>query len=229
MPDSELRAKVTPDYTIGCKRIILSDTLYPALSAPNTTLHDRHDGIVRFDATGIVTASGEHLDLDVVVFSTGYDATDGLIPYEVRGRDGARLADFWHEFPRAYLGAFIDQHLLDLFKRLEWHGHPRILYLEDVIFEHMHFRSGKGDFDQIYGNRGRFADDDIFLGLRAERSAAAGRLQAAIEGRTPAAEKKTSVGESFLDATLLDRDISPARRAKLFFWLLARRAARKVL
>jgi len=132
-------------------------------------------------------------------------------------------------FPRAYLGAFIDQHLLDLFKRLEWHGHPRILYLEDVIFEHMHFRSGKGDFDQIYGNRGRFADDDIFLGLRAERSAAAARLQAAIEGRTAVSEKKTSVGESFLDATLFDRDISPARRAKLFFWLLARRTASKLL
>jgi cation diffusion facilitator CzcD-associated flavoprotein CzcO len=107
VPDPELRAKVTPDYTIGCKRIILSDTLYPALSAPNTMLHDRHDGIVRFDATGIVTASGEHLDLDVVVFSTGYDATDGLIPYEVRGRDGTRLADFWHEFPRAYLGTTV--------------------------------------------------------------------------------------------------------------------------
>jgi hypothetical protein len=43
----------------------------------------------------------------VVVFSTGYDATDGLIPYEVRGRDGTRLADFWHEFPRAYLGTTV--------------------------------------------------------------------------------------------------------------------------
>jgi cation diffusion facilitator CzcD-associated flavoprotein CzcO len=107
VPDPELRAKVTPDYTIGCKRIILSDTLYPALSAPNATLHDRHDGIARFDATGVVTASGEHLDLDVVVFSTGYDATDGLIAYDVRGRDGVRLADVWHDHPRAYLGTSV--------------------------------------------------------------------------------------------------------------------------
>jgi cation diffusion facilitator CzcD-associated flavoprotein CzcO len=107
VPDPELRAKVTPDYTIGCKRIILSDTFYPALSAPNATLHDRHDGIARFDATGVVTASGEHLDLDVVVFSTGYDATDGLIAYDVRGRDGVRLADVWHDHPRAYLGTSV--------------------------------------------------------------------------------------------------------------------------
>ena len=107
LPDPDLRAQVTPDYTIGCKRIILSDTLYPALSAPNVTLHDRTDGIDRFDRTGIVTATGEHLDLDVVVFSTGYDATDGLIPYDVRGRDGVRLADVWREFPRAYLGTTV--------------------------------------------------------------------------------------------------------------------------
>ncbi len=107
VPDPDLRAKLTPDYTIGCKRIILSDTLYPALGAPNTTLHDRHDGIDHFDATGIVTASGEHLDLDVVVFSTGYDATDGVIAYDVRGRDGVALADVWDEFPRAYLGTTV--------------------------------------------------------------------------------------------------------------------------
>ncbi|WP_210502848.1 flavin-containing monooxygenase [Nocardioides xinjiangensis] len=107
VPDPSLRAALTPDYTIGCKRIILSSTLYPALSAGNTTLHDRHDGIDHFDATGVVTASGEHLDLDVVVFSTGYDATDGLIPYEVRGRDGVRLADFWQDYPRAYLGTTV--------------------------------------------------------------------------------------------------------------------------
>jgi cation diffusion facilitator CzcD-associated flavoprotein CzcO len=107
VPDPDLRAKLTPDYTIGCKRVILSDTLYPALSAANVRLHDRTDGIERFDATGLVTASGEHLDLDVVVFSTGYDATDGLIPYDVRGRDGRRLAEVWQEFPRAYLGTTV--------------------------------------------------------------------------------------------------------------------------
>ncbi len=102
--DPELRAKVTPDYTIGCKRIILSDTLYPALAAPNVTLHDKHDGIARIDETGIVTASGEHIDLDVIVWSTGYDATDGVISYPVVGRNGEKLETFWNPYPRAYLG-----------------------------------------------------------------------------------------------------------------------------
>jgi hypothetical protein len=135
-------------------------------------------------------------------------------------------------FPRAYVGAFIDQHLLDVFKRLEWRGHPRIVYLEDVIFEHMHFRTGKGDFDQIYGSRGRFADDETFLRLRGERSAAAARMRAAIEGRAISAANGPAPGggkRSFLQSTLFDRDISPGRRVKLFFWLFARRAASRVL
>ncbi|WP_370289408.1 flavin-containing monooxygenase [Nocardioides sp.] len=105
--DPELRAKVTPDYTIGCKRIILSNTLYPALAAENATLHDKHDGIDHLDATGIVTASGEHLDLDLIIWSTGYDATDGVISYPVVGRGGRRLADVWETYPRAYLGTAV--------------------------------------------------------------------------------------------------------------------------
>lgn len=107
VPDDELRAKLTPDFTIGCKRIILSSTLYPALSADNVVLHDRSDGIGHLDETGIVTASGEHLDLDVVVWSTGYDATDGIISYPVVGRGGVKLDAVWDDFPRAYLGTTV--------------------------------------------------------------------------------------------------------------------------
>lgn len=102
--DPALRAKLTPDYTIGCKRIILSNALYPALAAPNTTLHDKTDGIARIDARGIHTAQGEHVEVDCIVWSTGYDATDGVISYDVVGRGGERIADRWADFPRAYLG-----------------------------------------------------------------------------------------------------------------------------
>ena len=134
-------------------------------------------------------------------------------------------------FPRAYVGAFIDQHLLDVFKRLEWRGHPRMVYLEDVIFEHMHFRSGKGDFDEIYGNRGRFADDETFLRLSAERGRAAERLKEAIEGRQVTAADAEAPGETpgLIQATLLDNGLPPGRRAKLCLWLLARRAASRIL
>jgi len=105
--DPQLRAQLTPDYTIGCKRIILSDTLYPALAADNTTVHAGQAGIDHLDATGIVTTTGEHIDLDLVVWATGYDATDNAIPYPILGRGGRTLQSVWQPFPRAYLGTTV--------------------------------------------------------------------------------------------------------------------------
>lgn len=102
--DPELRRKVTPDFTIGCKRIILSSTLYPAFCRENVTLHDRSQGIAEITESGIITADGRKVDVDVIVYATGYDATDGVISYPVVGREGKTIADFWHDFPRAYLG-----------------------------------------------------------------------------------------------------------------------------
>ena len=102
--DPKIRAAVTPDYTIGCKRIILSSTLYPALCRPNVTLHAKDDGIAEINATGIRTAKGQQVDVDLIVYSTGYDATDGVISYPVIGKGGKSVQDVWAEFPRAYLG-----------------------------------------------------------------------------------------------------------------------------
>lgn len=107
--DPALRAAVTPDYTIGCKRIILSNTLYPALARRNVTLHTKDSGIASIDETGINTTDGQHLDLDLIVYSTGYDATDGVISYPVIGKNGTTLQQVWAQFPRAYLGTTIPQ------------------------------------------------------------------------------------------------------------------------
>jgi cation diffusion facilitator CzcD-associated flavoprotein CzcO len=99
-----IRKAVTPDYTIGCKRIILSSTLYPALCRPNVQLHPKDDGIAEMNERGILTTQGQQIDLDLIVYSTGYDATDGVISYPVVGKDGRSVQDVWAEFPRAYLG-----------------------------------------------------------------------------------------------------------------------------
>jgi cation diffusion facilitator CzcD-associated flavoprotein CzcO len=104
VPDPELRRKLTPDYTIGCKRVIVSSTLYPALGRNNVTLHSREQGIAALDETGIVMQDGQHIDVDLIVWSTGYDATDGVISYPVSGKNGKQLRDFWETYPRAYLG-----------------------------------------------------------------------------------------------------------------------------
>ena len=104
VPDPVLRQKLTPDYTIGCKRVILSSTLYPALTRANVTLHGRDQGIAALDERGIRTVDGQHIDLDLIVWATGYDATDGVINYPVLGKHGTRLSDVWALYPRAYLG-----------------------------------------------------------------------------------------------------------------------------
>ncbi|MCB9534465.1 MAG: NAD(P)/FAD-dependent oxidoreductase, partial [Myxococcales bacterium] len=107
VPDPELRAKLTPDFTIGCKRIILSNTLYPALARANVTVHAREDAIAEVVADGVKTKSGAAIGLDAIIWATGYDATDGVLPYTVTGRDGATLADRWADYPRAYLGTTV--------------------------------------------------------------------------------------------------------------------------
>jgi ABC-type polysaccharide/polyol phosphate transport system ATPase subunit len=136
-------------------------------------------------------------------------------------------------FPRDYRGAFIDYHLLDIFKRLEARGHARIIYLEDIVFEHMHYRTGKGDYDEVYGKRRRFGDDDTFLRLREERSRAARTLLAAIDGGAPAPAgappQPAAAATGLLQATLLDRELPKSWRLRLFLWFVARALARIVL
>ncbi len=132
-------------------------------------------------------------------------------------------------FPSAYQGAFIDYHLLDIFKRLQKAGHDRICYLEDLVFEHMHFRSGKGALDATYTARRRFGDDDAFLRLRGVRSLAAAALLRAIgtdsTGRPAAA---TEVRPGLLAATLFDRELPRRWACRLYLWFLARFAARRI-
>lgn len=104
LKEPSLRAAVTPDYTIGCKRIILSNTLYPTLARENVSLHTKDDGVSEINERGILTNKGQQIELDVIVYSTGYDATDGVISYPVIGKNGESVQEKWREYPRAYLG-----------------------------------------------------------------------------------------------------------------------------
>jgi cation diffusion facilitator CzcD-associated flavoprotein CzcO len=103
--DTDLRRKLTPDFTLGCKRILLSSELYSALQRSNVTLHS--EAIQRLDPTGIVTTTGEHLELDLIIWATGFEATDNVIPYPIEGRHGKRLSKVWQPYPRAYLGTCV--------------------------------------------------------------------------------------------------------------------------
>jgi cation diffusion facilitator CzcD-associated flavoprotein CzcO len=91
--DPELRARLTPHYEIGCKRILISNDYYPALQRPNVRLET--EGIRAIDETGILLGSGEHVDLDVIVAATGFEAVEPPISRVIVGRHGRSLAETW--------------------------------------------------------------------------------------------------------------------------------------
>jgi cation diffusion facilitator CzcD-associated flavoprotein CzcO len=103
--DPELRAKLTPDYAIGCKRILLSNTYLPALTKENVDVVTSGIREVREDA--IVTEDGTVVPADVIVFGTGFRVTDMPIGHQVRGRDGRTLHQTWRGSPSAHLGTTV--------------------------------------------------------------------------------------------------------------------------
>ncbi|WP_405519713.1 flavin-containing monooxygenase [Streptomyces canus] len=91
--DPALRAKLTPDYRIGCKRILLSSTYYPALAQPNVDVVA--SGLSRVEGSTLVAADGTEAQVDAIVFGTGFHVTDMPIADRVVGADGRTLAEAW--------------------------------------------------------------------------------------------------------------------------------------
>jgi cation diffusion facilitator CzcD-associated flavoprotein CzcO len=100
--DPALRAKVTPDYTIGCKRILLSSDYYPALTRPNVDLVT--DPIARITDTGLACADGSAFAVDVIIYGTGFKTVEAIAELNVAGRDGVKLQDAWRGGIEAYHG-----------------------------------------------------------------------------------------------------------------------------
>jgi glycosyltransferase involved in cell wall biosynthesis len=137
-------------------------------------------------------------------------------------------------YPMDYRGAFIDYHLFDIFKRLQHAGYDRIHYLGDVVFEHLHYRTGKAPFDETYAARSRFGDDTTFLALVDTRRLAARRLAQALRGEpapayVPAAAPGASAPDGlfnaiiyFLRALLLDTELPARWRIYLWVWFTGR-------
>jgi cation diffusion facilitator CzcD-associated flavoprotein CzcO len=105
VPDPALRAKLTPDYTMGCKRILPSSRYLPALTQSNVDVVT--DGIVEVRPDAIVTADGAVHEVDTIILATGFHATDTPMAERVRGRDGRSLAEAWQGSPQAYLGTTV--------------------------------------------------------------------------------------------------------------------------
>jgi len=104
--DPELRAAVTPDWQIGCKRILISNTWYPMLARDNVDLVT--DGIAEIRQNAIVTADGTVREVDAIVVATGFHVTDSPTYERIVGKDGRSLASVWDEQgQQAYKGASV--------------------------------------------------------------------------------------------------------------------------
>lgn len=114
VPDRELRRKLTPDYRLGCKRILVSDEYHPALCGLGAELIT--GGVAEVGPHSIVGGDGVERAADTIIFGTGFHVTDPPAASYVRGRTGTLLADAWRGSMSAYLGAV----------PLAWCGHAGV-------------------------------------------------------------------------------------------------------
>lgn len=105
VPDPELRRKLWPTYTMGCKRVILSDTFYPAMNRPNVELVT--EPIERISPTDVVTRDGGRRPVDTIICATGFHPFNPSDAIEIRGRGGRLLAEDWKDGPQAFRGVAV--------------------------------------------------------------------------------------------------------------------------
>jgi cation diffusion facilitator CzcD-associated flavoprotein CzcO len=103
--DPMLREKLTPHYPMGCKRVLLSDDFYRALSQPNVDLVTERIREVR--AHSIVTEDSREHAIDTLICGTGFHVNDTLLPHCIHGRDGHSLGERWQADPHAYVGTTV--------------------------------------------------------------------------------------------------------------------------
>jgi cation diffusion facilitator CzcD-associated flavoprotein CzcO len=100
--DPEVRRKVWPDYTFGCKRVLFSSAFLPALQRPNVELVTER--VTRMEPAGPVTEDGRVHEVDCVIYGTGFKTNDFMLPMRVVGVGGRTLEQQWSQGARAHLG-----------------------------------------------------------------------------------------------------------------------------
>ncbi|RJO78898.1 NAD(P)/FAD-dependent oxidoreductase [Nocardia panacis] len=107
VPDAELRAKLTPDYPVGCKRVLFSNEYFPALTQPNVAVQTAP--IIEIRPDGVRTADGVTHPADVLIYGTGFKSTEFLWPMDIHGRDGRELTEVWRDGAHAHLGITVPE------------------------------------------------------------------------------------------------------------------------
>ena len=105
MKDETLRNKLTPNYVMGCKRVLISNEYYPALVRKNVEVIT--EPIQQINETGILTNDDKQRNVDAVILATGFQAAEEVSRFEVKGRNGIDLNEAWKNGAEAYLGTTV--------------------------------------------------------------------------------------------------------------------------
>ncbi|HEX9918851.1 MAG TPA: NAD(P)/FAD-dependent oxidoreductase, partial [Pyrinomonadaceae bacterium] len=137
VPDAELRAKLSPDYSIGCKRILISNDYLPTLVRPNVEVVT--EGIAEVRGASIVDGSGVERAVDAIIFGTGFQATDPPLAKHIRGREGRTLSEVWAGSPQAHVGTTVAgfPNLFILLGPNTGLGHNSVVYMIEAQIEHL--------------------------------------------------------------------------------------------
>jgi cation diffusion facilitator CzcD-associated flavoprotein CzcO len=137
VPDRELRRAVTPDYVIGCKRILISNDYYPTLCRPNVSLTTSAIREVR--PHSIVTADGTEHEVDAIILGTGFHVVDALTNQPIVGANGLKISDAWADGPKAYHGITVSgfPNLFLLVGPNTGLGHNSIVFMIETQIRHV--------------------------------------------------------------------------------------------
>ncbi|GAA2434358.1 NAD(P)/FAD-dependent oxidoreductase [Actinomadura vinacea] len=137
IPDPGLRAKVTPDYTIGCKRVLLSNDYYPAIARPHVQVETA--GIAEVREHSIVTGDGREHEVDAIVYGTGFKVVDAMAEWRVVGRNGMKIQDAWADGIEAHHGTTLPG-FPNFFMMLGPNtglGHNSVVFMIEIQIQHM--------------------------------------------------------------------------------------------
>lgn len=240
----------TDDDDVESNGIVFGELDLKRIVVPRQTM-GAYNAICLQHASGDITIA---VNDDIVVRTEGWDekvrALDARYPdgvylgysndlfkgskvstFPILSRETCQLLS--EPYPRIYKGAFIDMHLMDIFRRLEKRGHDRIAYAEDIVFEHVHYRTNPEALDTTYRERSRFADDLTFIALADTRRLEADQLLARIDGGTPkpgsimprvvpTEANLVSIIPLCISKFFLDFDLPLTWRSYLCIWMLGR-------
>ena len=135
--DPVLRQKLTPDYTLGCKRILISNTYYPALTQGNVEVIT--DGVANVTADSVIGQDGVARPVDAIIFGTGFKTRDLPFAHYIRNDKGETLAESWEGSPKAYMGTTMHgfPNLYLLHGPNIGLGHTSVIYMFEAQAEHI--------------------------------------------------------------------------------------------